>query len=109
MTTARHEEIVHLLTTFYHDGRVPCADALPLHIALDSGAAQVRLRGERPYAVVFPEANFVQMIERSGVPPTETLIRVWLSTVYFDPHIYSWAHRIAVSETTAHQDAAAAR
>jgi hypothetical protein len=106
-----NDEIAQLLARFYNDGRVPCAGGVPLHIAFDPNAVQVRLRGEGPsaYYVVFPEAKFVEMIERSGVPPTETLIRVWLSTLYFDTHVYAWAHRIALSEPTLQEHSRAAR
>ena len=112
MNAAVTDEIIRLLAPFYNEGQVPCAGALPLHIARDPGALDVRLTGKGPtaYCVVFPEARFVEMILQSGMPPTATLIRVWLSTVYFNPHIYAWAHRMALSEITAsHRDAAVAR
>lgn len=111
MNAAVNDEIARLLTTFYNEGQVPCA-GVPSHIALDPAALHVRLTGEgaTAYSVVFPEAEFVEMIRRSGMPPTETLIRIWLSTVYFNPHVYAWAHRIAPSATTgSQQDSSVAR
>jgi hypothetical protein len=86
-------EIVRLLRTFYQAGRVPCADPTPLHIAFEADTDQVRLWSETSSAqnVLFPEEKFVEMVCRSGMPPTATLIRVWLATVYFDWHVYKWA------------------
>lgn len=97
-----------LLRTFYYAGHVPCAGALPLHIAFEPDASEVRLRGEggAAYDVVFPEASFVEMIQRSGLKPTETLIRVWLGTIYFDPQAYPWVLRLAPSKTTAQENPA---
>ncbi|HJR65524.1 MAG TPA: hypothetical protein VJ802_03785 [Gemmatimonadaceae bacterium] len=85
-------QILQLLTTFYDAGRVPCAGASPLHIAFDPHADQVRLwaDGVAAHNVVFPETKFVEMVRRSGIPPTASLVRVWLGTVYFDPHVYPW-------------------
>jgi hypothetical protein len=100
-----HDEIVRLLTAFYSAGRVPCADAAPLHITFDPAAHEVRLsgNGDSAYDVVFAEASFVEMVERSGMKPTETLIRVWLGTVYFDAHVYPWARSETVALAPVHR------
>jgi hypothetical protein len=100
------EAIRRLLMTFCDAGAVPCAGKPPLHIAFDPAARHVRLRGDGgdPYEVVFPEARFVEMIERSGLRPTETLIRVWLATIYFETRIYPWAQRRAASTTAPRDD-----
>jgi hypothetical protein len=87
------EEILQLLRAFYDEGRVPCADAWPLRITFEPDGGQVRLWSETPSAhnVVFPQAKFVEMVRQSRMPPSSTLIRVWLGTVYFDTHVYNWA------------------
>jgi len=94
--------ILPLLRTFYGAGCVQCAGASPLQIAFDESESQIRLRGEGREAdeVVFPEAGFVEMVERSGLKPTETLIRVWLGTIYFDSQAYPWAQRMVRAKTT---------
>jgi len=77
----------------------------------DGDAGHVRLGGDdgSVYDVVFPEGSFVEMIERTGMRPTETLVRVWLGTVYFDPHVYPWAHRAGLSEIASHGESGASR
>jgi hypothetical protein len=91
--TLVRDEIVQLLQKFYDAGCVHCADTLPLRIAFEPEAEQVRLWDETSgaYDVVFPQAKFVEMVRHSRMPPSATLIRIWLGTVYFDTHVYKWA------------------
>jgi hypothetical protein len=105
------DAIVQLLRTFYDAGLVPCADAPPLRITFDPDAGEVRLRpaASSTYDVIFQEGSFVEMVERSGMRPSETLIRVWLGTIYFDPQVYPWAKQIALSAITSNEDSGAAR
>lgn len=62
-------------------------------IGFDQRTDEVRLKGleSRSYQVSFGQTNFVEMVRRSGVPATRTLIRMWLCAIYFDPHPYRWA------------------
>jgi len=79
----------------YRAGSVESADD-PLYISFNAETAEVLLRSERPHAhgVVFPEGRFIEMVVQSGVPATERLVRVWLSTIYNDVRSFPWARRL---------------
>jgi hypothetical protein len=85
-------DVMGALTALYRAGRFPCSDTT-VHITVDPGTGDVRMHAEDDdeRIVVFPERAFVDLVKHSGMPATETLLRIWLCTIYFDPQSYSWA------------------
>jgi hypothetical protein len=85
-------DVIGALTALYRAGRFPCSDTT-VHISADRGTGDVRMHADEEGAstVCFPEAAFVELVKHSGIPATETLLRIWLCTIYFDPRSYTWA------------------
>lgn len=90
-----HADAVRSLGAIYRTGRLPCT-AMTVHIGVDPRTDVVRMHtdGETGYTVVFPEAALLEMVKHSQMPATETLLRMWLCTIYFDPQSYSWARKL---------------
>jgi hypothetical protein len=85
-------DVIGALTALYRAGRFPCGDTT-VQIGVDRSTGDVRMRADDDGArtVAFPEAAFVELVKHSGMPATETLLRIWLCTIYFDPASYTWA------------------
>jgi hypothetical protein len=85
---ARDEAILEVLTGLYNAAEVRCAEG-QLRISPILNTADVRLRG-LAFSVRFDEHQLVELIDQSGVPVSEELVRVLLCLIYHEHARYPW-------------------